>query len=193
LKNESKIKKDKKKEEEEEERKKKKKKKEEEMEEVVQIGGGIFEEVAEGEDEESIEEFDPEDPAFLEDEEEEEPSRSLKTVYKYDMIADSYVRVEGNEEEISVKSGASQTSEGENQREGMRQPNILKRKLMMPAITTKNREENEVQSIIEEHKVQKLDTNNLLNTNSLPEEDGIMYVTVKGSKPNEILLVKVSV
>jgi len=193
LKNESKIKKEDKKEEEEEERKKKKKKKEEEMEEVVQIGGGIFEEVAEGEDEESIEEFDPEDPAFLEDEEEEEPSRSLKTVYKYDMIADSYVRVEGNEEEISVKSGVFQTSEGENQREGMRQPNILKRKLIMPAITTKNRGENEVQSIIEEHKVQKLDTNNLLNTNSPPEEDGIMYVTVKGSKPNEILLVKVSV
>lgn len=170
--------------------------KEKEEEEVIQIGG-IFEEVAEGEDEESIEEFDPEDPALLEDEEEEEqePSRSPATVYKYDMAAKSYVRVEGNEEgNLSVKSGTSQTSEGEgeNQREGMRQPNILKRKLAMPTITTKNGGENEVQNGVEGYKLQKLDTNNLLNMNSPPEEDGIMYVTVKGSKPNEILLVKVS-
>lgn len=166
---------------------------EEKEEEVVQMRGGIFEEVAEGEDEESIEEFDPEDLALLEDEEEEEQesSRPPATVYKYDMTAKSYVRVEGNEEGVSVKSEISQTSEGEgeNQREGMRQPNILKRKLM-PTIMSKNEGENEVQSGVEGYKLQKLDTNNLLNSPS--EEDGIMYVTVKGSKPNEILLVKVS-
>lgn len=166
-----------------------------EEEEVVQIGGGIFEEVAEGEDEESIEEFDPEDPALLEDEEEEEQelSRSPATVYKYDMAAKSYVRMEEGEERVSVKSGISQISEGEgeNQREGMRQPNILKRKLVMPTIT-KNGGENQIQSGVEQYKLQKLDTNNLLNVNNSPEEDGIMYVTVKGSKPNEILLVKVS-
>lgn len=195
-----------------------------EEDEIVQTGPGIFEEVAEGEDEESIEEFDPEDPALLEDEEEEEEeeeggggegegeeeggggkgkgkeveeesssSRSPATVYKYDMAAKSYVRLERSEEGVSVKSGASQISEGEgeNQREGMRQPNILKRKLIMPTITTKNEGgEDELQSIVEERKVQKLDTNNL--SNGPLEEDGIMYVTVKGSKPNEILLVKVS-
>lgn len=171
---------------------------EKEEEEVVQIGG-IFEEVAEGEDEESIEEFDPEDPALLEDEDEEEEeegekktsSRSPATVYKYDMAAKSYVRLERSEEGAAVKSGASQISEGEgeNQKDGMRQPNILKRKLS--TITMKNGEKDEIQSIVEEHKVPKLDTKNLSNVNSPPEEDGIMYVTVKGSKPNEILLVKV--
>ncbi|XP_071577446.1 uncharacterized protein [Temnothorax nylanderi] len=168
-----------------------------EEEEEVRIGGGIFEEVAEGEDEESIEEFDPEDPALLEDEEEEEEEkkspRSPTTVYKYDMAAKSYVRLERSEEGVSVKSGASQTSEGdgENQREGTSKPNILKRKLIMPTVTTKNGGEDEVQSIVEERKVQKLDTNSLSNVNSPLEEDGIMYVTVKGSKPNEFLLVKV--
>lgn len=172
------------------EKEKEKEKEEEDKEEkkVTQVGG-IFEEVAEGEDEESIEEFDPEDPALLVDEEEEE--KSLKTVYKYDMAADSYVRVEGNEG-ISVKSEVSQTSEGENQRDGMWQPNILKRKLI-PMITTNNGGEDEIQSMVEKHKVQKLDTNSLLNMNNPSEEEGIMYVTVKGSKPNEILLVKVSV
>lgn len=188
--NESKVKKDFGKEEEEEE-----KEEDNDEEEVVQISGGIFEEVAEGEDEESIEEFDPEDPALMEDEQEEEEeeekeglSRSLKTVYKYDMAADSYVRVEGNDERVSVESEASQTSGNENLREGMRQPNILKRKLVT---SNKNDGEDEVQNIVEQHKVQKLDSNNLLNINNPPEEDGIMYVTVKGSKPNEILLVKV--
>ncbi|XP_025987555.1 uncharacterized protein LOC105205836 isoform X2 [Solenopsis invicta] len=196
LKNESKVNSEKEKEKrkkEEEEEEGEEVEEEEEEEQVIQIGGGIFEEVAEGEDEESIEEFDPEDPALLEedDEKEEVPSRSPATVYKYDMAAKSYVKVEGSEEGVSMKSELSQTSEGEgeNPREGMRQPNILKRKLVMPTITTKNEGEDDVQNVVKEHKVQKLDTNNLLN--NPPEEDGIMYVTVKGSKPNEILLVKV--
>lgn len=167
-----------------------------EEEEEVRVGGGIFEEIAEGEDEESIEEFDPEDPAFQEDEEEEEFSRSPAAVYKYDMLAKSYVRVEGGEEIVSMKSEISQTSEGEgdNQREGMRQPNILKRRLLM-STTMKSWEKDEVQNEVEstprECKVQKLDLNNPLSVNNTPHEDGIMYVTVKGSKPNEILLVKV--
>lgn len=170
----------------------------EEEEEGARVGGGIFEEIAEGEDEESIEEFDPEDPAFHEDEEEEEFSRSPAAVYKYDMLAKSYVRVEGGEEVVSMKSGITQTSEGEgeNQREGMRQPNILKRRLLMSTTTTKSEEkdgmQNEVESTLKECKVQKLDLNNPLSVNNAPHEDGIMYVTVKGSKPNEILLVKVS-
>ncbi|KAL6268870.1 hypothetical protein P5V15_001990 [Pogonomyrmex californicus] len=166
----------------------------EEIEEEEKMGGGIFEEVAEGEDEESIEEFDPEDPALLENEEEEkeESSRSPTTIYKYDMTAKSYVRMEESQEGFFFKSGTSQISEseGENQKEGMRQPNILKRKLIMPMTMIKNGDD-DVQSGIGEYKMQKLDTNNFLNVNSSSEEDGIMYVTVKGSKPNEILLVKV--
>lgn len=169
----------------------------EEEDERAQMSGGIFEEVAEGEDEESIEEFDPEDPAFQEDEE-EEFSRSPAAVYKYDMLAKSYVRVEGDEEIVSMKCGISQTSEGEgeNQKEGIRQPNILKRRLLMSTTVTKSWEndeiQNEVESIPKECKVQKLDLNNPLSVNNTSHEDGIMYVTVKGSKPNEILLVKVS-
>ncbi|KYN06478.1 PREDICTED: uncharacterized protein LOC108783042 [Cyphomyrmex costatus] len=173
--------------EEKKEKEKEEENKDKEEKEVIEIGGGIFEEVPEGEDEESIEEFDPEDPALLVDEEDDE--KSLKTVYKYDMVADSYVKVEGNEG-ISMKSDVSQTSESENQKEGMWQPNILKRKLI-PMITTKNGKEDEIQNIVEKHKVQKLDTTSLLNMTNPTEEEGIMYVTVKGSKPNEILLVKV--
>lgn len=165
----------------------------------TEVGGGIFEEMAEGEeDEESIEEFDPEDPTFQEEEDEEEEFlRSPAAVYKYDMLAKSYVRVEGGEEIVSMKSGITQTldGEGENQREGMRQPNILKRRLLMSTTTTKSGEkdgmQNEVESTLKECKVQKLDLNNPLSVNNAPHEDGVMYVTVKGSKPNEILLVKV--
>ncbi|XP_012219574.1 uncharacterized protein [Linepithema humile] len=160
--------------------------------EDVQTGGGIFEEMIEGEDEESIEEFDPEDPAFQEDEEESE--KSSAAVYKYDMMAKSYVRMDESEA-VSMKSTVSQISESEGEKDGVRQPNILKRRLLMPSMVTKSRGEDEVQSGIESSpkdcKVQKLDLNNPLNVNSTPEEDGIMYVTVKGSKPNEILLVKV--
>lgn len=186
MKNESKVRKDSGKQDEIKEEEEVVEVQEEEV--VVQIGG-IFEETAEGDDEESIEEFDPEDPALLEDEEEESP-KSLKTVYKYDMVANAYVKVEGNEEGISVKSDVSQILESENKKEGVKQPNILKRKLMMS--TTKNEGEEVEESIVEKHKVQKLDPNNLLNVNNPTAEDGIMYVTVKGSKPNEILLVKVS-
>lgn len=148
--------------------------------------------MAEGEDDESIEEFDPEDPSFQEEEEDEEFARSPAAIYKYDMLAKSYVRMEEGEEVVSIKSEISQTSEGEgeNQKEGIRQPNILKRRLLSTT-SAKDEVQNE-ESTPKECKVQKLDLNNPLSVNNTPQEDGIMYVTVKGSKPNELLLVKVS-
>lgn len=160
--------------------------------EDVQMGGGIFEEIVEAEDEESIEEFDPEDPAFQEDE--EEPAKSTAAIYKYDMTAKCYVKMDESEA-VPAKPVVSQVSENEGEKDGVRQPNILKKRLLMPSVT-KNKGEDEVQSGTEgnskECKKQKLDLNNPLNVNSASEENGIMYVTVKGSKPNEILLVKVS-
>jgi len=161
--------------------------------EDAQMGGGIFEEMVEGEDEESIEEFDPEDPAFQEDE--EESVKSSAAIYKYDMTAKSYVRMDESEA-VSMKSKVSQISESEGEKDGVRQPNILKRRLLMPPMMIKSigedEAEGEIEDSLKECKMQKLDLNNPLNVNSAPEEDGIMYVTVKGSKPNEILLVKVS-
>ncbi|XP_011343974.2 uncharacterized protein LOC105283158 isoform X2 [Ooceraea biroi] len=197
------------------------------------MSGNIFEEVIKEEDEESIEEFDPDDPAF-QDIEEDEAEASLKSpvVYKYDTGTKLYVRVDGNEG-ITVKSETFQDTrspippgERENQREETK-PDILKRRLQMPTLTmmtttttatatttvtetgtviapttmttaitmTKNGEnietQNEIEGTLKECKIQKFDLTNPLSVNSAPEEDGIMYVTVKGSKPNELLLVKV--
>jgi hypothetical protein len=182
-----------------------------------EMSGKIFEEIAEGEDEESIEEFDPEDPAFQDNEEEEEEEflRS-PVVYKYDVDTKLYMRMDENEEilarpeifQISETRSPTPSDEKQNRKEGTK-PGSLKRKLQISNMTTtmattmtaattaiKNGEENETQNKMEsglkECKMQKMDLNNPLNVNNIPEEDGIMYVTVKGSKPNEILLVKVS-
>jgi len=182
-----------------------------------EMSGKIFEEIAEGEDEESIEEFDPEDPAFQDNEEEEEEEfLSSPVVYKYDVDTKLYMRMDENEEiltkpeifQISEATSPTPSDEKQNRKEGAK-PGSLKRKLQMSNMTTtmttttaatvmgiKNGEENETQNKMEsglkECKIQKMDLNNPLNVNNIPEEDGIMYVTVKGSKPNEILLVKVS-
>lgn len=185
----------------------------------VQMSGNLFEEIAE--DDESIEEFDPEDPAFQNNEEEEEEENSKSSiVYKYDVNTKLYMKVDENKGTVA-KSGICQASdtgsplsgEKENQREDVKEPERnLKRTLSTTttpmttatemaittatATTTKNGEkdetQNEIENTLKECKVQKLDLNNPLNVNSSAEEDGIMYVTVKGSKPNEILLVKVN-
>lgn len=80
--------------------------------------------------------------------------------------------------------------EGESSKEGG-QPNILKKRLLVPSRTSL---EGESGSSGGENspKVPKLDLDNPLSVKKASEEDGVMYVTVKGAKPNEILLVKVS-
>ncbi|XP_014474425.1 PREDICTED: uncharacterized protein LOC106744289 isoform X2 [Dinoponera quadriceps] len=172
---------------------------------------GIFEEVVEvvGDDDEeddddSIEEFDPEDPEddFQEQDVqvEEVQQEESPAVYKYDMALKSYVRLEGTAEEaiaattpvLAPTQVVPVCAEGEEE-EGSRepgQPNILKKRLLMPARTNLEGESGSSGGETAA-KVQKLDLNNPLSVNNAPEEDGVMYVTVKGAKPNEILLVKV--
>lgn len=146
-------------------------------------------------DEESIEEFDPEDPDFQEQDEDENKDKTEKVspaVYKYDMALKSYVRLEEGACEKTAdapQSGLSLT-EGEEDQKEAKQPNILKKRLLMPMTMTNLIKEAGSSKGEPTPKMQKLDFNNPLSVKNAPE-DGIMYVTVKGAKPNEILLVKV--
>ncbi|KOC63961.1 Zinc finger protein 497 [Habropoda laboriosa] len=152
-------------------------------------------------DNESIEEFDPDDPPFQPD----NKSTDLhQTTYNYDTFLRAYIKVEDTESNnLSTEPHSMIKSETicnvESAKECLKQPNILKRRLLLQTKRdfTEETDENICQSNIsdkigshEDFKVQKLNVNNSLNINS-NQEDGIMYVTVKGSKPNEILLVKV--
>ncbi|XP_015180595.1 PREDICTED: uncharacterized protein LOC107068571 [Polistes dominula] len=213
----------------------------------------IFEDVAEdqhqSDDNESIEEFDPDDPPFqpdssdaAESDDEIENSHTDKrrntpkkdntskennqsfllqnssgsnlmqsqddanqdsnqTVYKYDMALKAYVKLDTPQDNLNSKFQINQKIDIKNDEFGKdapKQPNILKRRLLQQ--TKKDHLENNDESkcsntsdIIEnskDSKIPKLDMQNPLNINDT-QEDGIMYVTVKGSKPNEILLVKV--
>lgn len=127
-----------------------------------------------------------------------------QTTYKYDTSMNAYIKVEAAEDSSYTNESQSvcksETScNNENAKEFVKQPNILKRRLLLQPKKepTEETDENTLQSSISDKsgshtdvKVQKLDMHNSLNVNS-GQEDGIMYVTVKGSKPNEILLVKV--
>lgn len=157
-------------------------------------------EVNKEEDEDSIMEFDPEDQSTQEEDEEVQvSSNSSVTIYTYDTVAESYVMVENNKEKVLPTSEVTQISanEEEKQKEETRQPNILKRRLLMPS-TKKDEAEDATQSVVEDSsqdasqcKLQKLDLSNPLNVSIIPSEDGIMYMTMKGSA-NSTLLMKVS-
>ncbi|CAD1476608.1 unnamed protein product, partial [Heterotrigona itama] len=210
-----------------------------------QIEVEIFEEstiLQNSDDNESIEEFDPDDPPFQpdssdvaeSDDEVEIPNakrrhiqqkESMKqcsqsisisdnnsvsddknidikqTTYNYDTCLKTYVKIKDTDcNSQSTESHSIINSETiyntESTKECSKQPNILKRRLLLQSKKESAEETDEnCQSNISDKcgshkdlKVQKLDVNNSLNSN---QEDGIMYVTVKGSKPNEILLVKV--
>lgn len=196
-------------------------------------------------DNESIEEFDPDDPPFQPDSSDvadsddevvipnakrrhfqqkeniKQSSQSIfvsdnnsisdnknidcnQTTYNYDTRLKTYIKIEDTESNNqSIESHSIINSETiyntESTKECSKQPNILKRRLLLQNKkgSIEETDENICQSNISDKtgshkdlKVQKLDVNNSLNINS-NQEDGIMYVTVKGSKPNEILLVKV--
>ncbi|KAF7385310.1 hypothetical protein HZH68_013740 [Vespula germanica] len=128
---------------------------------------------------------------------------SNQTVYKYDMALKAYVKVDtAQDNKLSSKLQIGpkiEIKDNEFGKETPKQPNILKRRLLQQ--TKKeglgNNEELKSTSTVsdtnespKDPKIQKLDIQNPLNIND-SQEDGIMYVTVKGSKPNEILLVKV--
>ncbi|KAG7199583.1 hypothetical protein KM043_014189 [Ampulex compressa] len=210
----------------------------------VKANPEIFEEVAtqhHSDDNESIEEFDPDDPPFQPDSSDaaesddeidsiqmqnvkrrysqkkentgkqhnqsificetlmDKPMQSTEnndfsqTVYKYDMALKAYVKVDGMEtnnycmEQIIPKGDI--VSNNEHAKESTKQPNILKRRLLQQS-KKDSTDEADDSGGQRDFKVQKLDVHNPLSVNS-GEEDGVMYVTVKGSKPNEILLVKV--
>ncbi|XP_017885673.1 uncharacterized protein LOC108628345 [Ceratina calcarata] len=180
-------------------------------------------------DNDSIEEFDPDDPPFQpdssdaaeSDDELETPNAKRRHIqskenmkqfvffsdnnfvldkkinvsnpasYRYDTGLKTYVKVnkmDGND--CSVASHATAKTEVENAKES-KQPNILKRRLLSQCKKESTEEvENDSDKNYKDFKVQKLDVNNSLNL-STSQENGIMYVTVKGSKPNELLLVKV--
>ncbi|KAL2719635.1 uncharacterized protein V1478_011097 [Vespula squamosa] len=130
---------------------------------------------------------------------------SNQTVYKYDMALKAYVKVDTAQDnklnsklqidpKIEIKD-----KDNEFGKDTPKQPNILKRRLLQQPKKEGlgNNEEIKCTSTVsdtnespKDPKIQKLDIQNPLNINE-PQEDGIMYVTVKGSKPNEILLVKV--
>ncbi|XP_076163467.1 uncharacterized protein LOC143144698 [Ptiloglossa arizonensis] len=127
-----------------------------------------------------------------------------QTTYKYDTSLNAYIKVDDIEgsnyvtEPYSI-SKSETIYNSESTKESLKQPNILKRRLLLQTKkeSTEETDENTCQSNISDKngshkdiKVQKLDLHNPLSINS-NQEDGIMYVTVKGSKPNEILLVKV--
>ncbi|XP_076687339.1 uncharacterized protein LOC143378996 [Andrena cerasifolii] len=127
-----------------------------------------------------------------------------QTTYKYDTSLNAYIKVEDTEgsnytaEPHSI-SKAETVCNSESTKEFGKQPNILKRRLLLQSKkeSTEETDENNCQSNVSDKngghkdiKVQKLDVHNPLSINS-NQEDGIMYVTVKGSKPNELLLVKV--
>ncbi|XP_015431331.1 PREDICTED: uncharacterized protein LOC107187695 [Dufourea novaeangliae] len=127
-----------------------------------------------------------------------------QTTYKYDTALNAYIKVESTDngncttEPYSISKSESMCN-SDSTKESLKQPNILKRRLLLQTKkeTTEETDENTCQSNIpdkngshKDGKVQKIDLHNPLNINS-KQEDGIMYVTVKGSKPNELLLVKV--
>ncbi|XP_076247509.1 uncharacterized protein LOC143187292 isoform X2 [Calliopsis andreniformis] len=128
-----------------------------------------------------------------------------QTTYKYDTSLNAYIKVEDTEDSryTTESHGIIQSETGgnnESTKEFVKQPNILKRRLLSQPKKehTEESDENTFQSNVSDKnvshkdaKVQKLDIHNPLSINNSNQEDGIMYVTVKGSKPNEILLVKV--
>lgn len=129
---------------------------------------------------------------------------SNQTVYKYDMALKAYVKVDtAQDNKLSPKLQIGPKIEIPDSNEFIKdtpkQPNILKRRLLQQnkKENSENNEDIKCPSTVsdtnespKDPKIQKLDIQNPLNINDT-QEDGIMYVTVKGSKPNEILLVKV--
>lgn len=189
----------------------------------------MFEDVTDlnrNDDNDSIEEFDPEDPPFHPDtsdyvesndeleelglqkakkarmmpKKEQLDASTCPAVYQYDNAKKAYVKYETGESKenlpIELKD-MIKTEVVDDTNDNKKQPNILKRRLSMPLKskpvldsleTSHSADSNNSNST--EKTLQKLSMNNPISIGT-KGEDGIMYVTVKGSKPNELLLVKV--
>ncbi|XP_012262077.2 uncharacterized protein LOC105689562 [Athalia rosae] len=189
----------------------------------------MFEDVTDlnhNDDNDSIEEFDPEDLPFHPDTSEygesndeleelgvqkakkarmmpmneQQELSSTAAVYHYDNTKKAYVKYEVGESKENLPIDVKDVVKSEAVDGGTdpkKQPNILKRRLSLPL-----KSKTVVDSLETSHSadsniptspgktLQKLSMNHPISIGT-KGEDGIMYVTVKGSKPNELLLVKV--
>ena len=127
---------------------------------------------------------------------------SSKMVYQYDTKLKAYVKVEPPapknncklpEPIVPITNAVKRKHEGD----GATQPNILKKRptaknFLGKPVTSDN--QSDPLLVIpgkKDARKPKLNVTNAINVKSGDKEDGIMYVTVKGTKPNEMLLVKV--
>lgn len=136
------------------------------------------------------------------DEKSEPKKDSCKTVYQYDTALKAYVKVESTENNDRtntslIKPKLERDRSIDCAREVAKHPNILKRKIPArkdflgnPVTSVCTSDSTFVRSGQKDTKKPKLNVENALNITN-ENEDGIMYVTVKGTKPNELLLVKV--
>jgi hypothetical protein len=164
---------------------------------------------------ESIEEFDPDNPY---DSNENEANKSVEseichtdilgdnktTAYRYDEGLNAYVKIEpiekeqtsNNEQRVKIECNTIKkeciVSGSLNH---LKMPNILKRKL-----SSGNTSDDSIDNFskinfqkfnigLRDLKIPRLNLQDTVNIKT--EENGIMYVTAKGSKPNEMLLIKV--
>ncbi|XP_063982465.1 uncharacterized protein LOC135165267 [Diachasmimorpha longicaudata] len=169
-------------------------------------------------DNESIEEFDPEDSVMDNDsleppgESPEEPKapenpsdsssgpakpeKKSEAVYQFDTALNTYIKVNPHSHPATdMEELKDQPKQGEktNEEGGKNSPRkVLKRKASLgkDSLDSQSMSETETpKKSLKEPKLQKL-MGNPLNVSPAGEE-GVMYVTVKGPKPNELLLVKV--
>ncbi|XP_066584039.1 uncharacterized protein [Prorops nasuta] len=125
---------------------------------------------------------------------EEKRESLVQPMYKYNADLKAYVKVnvekeEEQKDESMMVSKVESKIPSDSSRESMKTPNILKKKLPMQLKRELEITEN-FGSVERDLKLPKLNINTPLDI-PVEQEDGIMYVTVKGTKPNELLLVKV--
>lgn len=119
------------------------------------------------------------------------------SVYRFDECLNAYVKVESTEEaqednEAEMKLGESNSKNASQTLESFSPPAkfpiTLKRKLSNGNSSDDGTNKIDFQKL-KDLKIPKLDLQD--STKIKTEEDGVMYVTAKGSKPNEVLLIKV--
>lgn len=147
------------------------------------------------EDGESMEEFDPDDPIFEPewDAQETDDEISKPTELKPNR---KKIITPKRSASISLKSWSKeprdQTQENKVEQEDEMKPEKVNDYIQPEFIDMEQCKGTEMEdSSVEKLKVPNLTAGNVLSTTE--KEDGIMYVTVKGSKPNELLLVKVNI
>lgn len=158
-------------------------------------------------DSECFEEFDP-DPADKSEDADvdvvtsdpaspdvsSDTGKHENSAYKYVESLNAYVKVDVDGKPEDVKEDVKQVVLVEKipksepnvpSSESSKRPNILKRKAMNDE-NWDNANKTDIQKLLKIPKLDLQDVNNIKQ-----EADGVMYVTAKGTKPNEMLLIKV--